>query len=159
MTRGQTLAVVLVGSAVVGIGGYYGYQKLKGTGSIATALSGGRTAPSAADLGGAQANAGGGTVSLQVSATQSAVGQPVTLVAQASGINSPVYQFWYQTPDGVWHSVGNYSAVAQYRLTPQAAGTYHVIVYARSASAPAHETAAERAQYEANSDTWQLVVA
>lgn len=139
MTRGQTLAVVLVGSAGIGVGGYYLYQKVKAPGGLAgaSAVSGGR------------ANASGGTVSLTLSASHGVVGQPVQLVAQAANISNPVYQFWWKTPSGHWHQTGSYSFAHVYELVPEESGTYEVVVYARSAAAPTHETSAQRVVYEA----------
>lgn len=67
-----------------------------------------------------------------VSPTTPTVGQPVTVTAQATGIYDPQYQFWYEDPSGAWHQSGDYSGSNTFTFTPNAAGTYSIIVYAKS---------------------------
>lgn len=88
------------------------------------------------------------TTALAVYGTKS-VGSTIGLAANESGLSGPVqYQYWYQTPDGVWHQSGHYSSANTFSFTPSAAGTYKVVAYARSASAPLGESASQRALYE-----------
>ena len=97
--------------------------------------------------------------SVQISAPSSAsTGQSVTLSASASGITNPVYQFWYQTPDGSWAGAGPYSASSTYTLAVNTPGTWSVVVNARPASAPSNEDAKQRAEYEVNSATHTITV-
>ena len=97
--------------------------------------------------------------SVHLSAPSSAgTGQSVTLSASASGINSPVYQFWYKTPNGSWAGAGPYSASSTYALAVNSPGTWTVMVYARPASAPSNEDAKQRAEYEVNSNTHTITV-
>lgn len=61
--------------------------------------------------------------------------------AAATHVLDPVYQFWWQGPNGHWTSGGNYSSrsmmtVPPYAVSPDHAGNYHVVVYAKSANAP-----------------------
>ncbi|WP_053957793.1 hypothetical protein [Sulfobacillus thermosulfidooxidans] len=62
--------------------------------------------------------------------------------AMASNLIDPVYQFWWQGPNGHWTSSGNYSTISMitvpfYPVSPSHAGTYHVMVYAKDGNAPA----------------------
>lgn len=99
-----------------------------------------------------------GSLSLSSSLSTATEGQVADLTAQASGISSPVYQFWWQTPAGHWQSSGFYSAKNPYHLGLNATGTWHVMVFARPASAPSNETAAQRAKYEVKSSTHTISV-
>lgn len=67
------------------------------------------------------------------------VNTPFSVAASAAGITSPVYQFWYKAPNGTWTG-GSYSSTATLSITPTAAGTYTVIVYAKDPYAPADDT-------------------
>ncbi|SMC03039.1 hypothetical protein SAMN00768000_0875 [Sulfobacillus thermosulfidooxidans DSM 9293] len=62
--------------------------------------------------------------------------------AVARNLMNPVYQFWWQGPNGHWTSSGNYSTMSMitvpyYPVSPAHAGTYHVMVYAKDGNAPA----------------------
>lgn len=97
--------------------------------------------------------------SVQISAPSSAsTGQSVTLSASASGISNPVYQFWYQTPDGSWAGAGPYSGSSTYTVSVNTPGTWHAMVYARPASAPSNEDAKQRAEYEVASNVYTITV-
>ncbi len=163
MTTGGKVALA---SAVVlvGMGGGYWYMSRKsgsGTSLLPASLM------QALGLGGAvgsHANAKGQTVSLQAPTTGTA-GASATVIATGTGFQSPVYQFWVQPPAGAastsayasqpnqsgWYSWYGYGPNNAAVIPTPVAGTYTVIAYAREASAPSHETAAERTQYEANS--------
>ncbi|PSR35503.1 MAG: hypothetical protein C7B46_00485 [Sulfobacillus benefaciens] len=88
----------------------------------------------------------GSTVSLTTMSLMN--GMPVMgamVQAMASHLLDPVYQFWWEGPNGHWTSSGNYSpssmiTIPSYAVSLDHAGTYHVIVYAKDANAP--ETAA-----------------
>lgn len=67
------------------------------------------------------------------------VNKPVTLTAAATGLTNPVYQFWYQDPQGAWHG-SNYTESPEFSFTPTAEGTYTTIVYAKDPYAPADWT-------------------
>ncbi|AEW05721.1 hypothetical protein Sulac_2248 [Sulfobacillus acidophilus DSM 10332] len=103
-------------------------------------------------------NAAGDTVTLDAPLTASP-GSPITVTANGTGFSHPVYQFWWAPQGGSWVSSGPFSADAQFTFTPPSAGLYDVVAYAREANAPTHETAAQRAQYEAKSDTAVVTVA
>ena len=97
--------------------------------------------------------------SVHLSAPSSAsVGQAVTLSASASGIPSPVYQFWYETPNGSWAGGGAYSGSSTYNLAVNQSGTWHVLVYARPVTAPQNEDAKQRAEYEVQSNVHTINV-
>ena len=99
-----------------------------------------------------------GSVALTNAPTSTSVGSTVTLIAAASGITNPVYQFWVETPAGSWSSNGPYTSSRTYTVSFNTPGTWHLIVYARPASAPTNENAAERAQYEVQSVTYTVTV-
>ena len=88
----------------------------------------------------------GSAVTLAVPA-QGVVQQPFTVTAQATGLTTPVYQLWWQLPTGSWQSSGAYSIKHAWTLTPTAAGTYRVVVYAKDPLAP--NTAVESVMAEA----------
>lgn len=75
------------------------------------------------------------SVSLSVPSTSTA-GSPVPISATATNITSPVYQVWWQAPDGSWSQSGPYSHTSTYTFTPVTAGTYTVVVYAKDPYAP-----------------------
>jgi hypothetical protein len=89
------------------------------------------------------------------------VGQPITIQAQAAGVPAPMYQFWVAPPAGGSiagvETLGGYTLVQGYSrnnvatFTPNAAGTWTVVVYARAGNAPTNETDAERAIWETRS--------
>jgi hypothetical protein len=64
-----------------------------------------------------------------------APGTPVTLLAQATNIYDPVYQFWVQAPDGTWSQSGAYSTSSTYTFKPSLPGTYRFVAYAKSPAA------------------------
>ena len=75
----------------------------------------------------------GSTLSVQSNASGSvAQGQTVTLTATASGIFSPLYQFWYQSPDGTWHQSGAYQSSNTFSFTAGQSGTYQYVAYVKS---------------------------
>ncbi len=69
-------------------------------------------------------------------------GDGVTVTAQAQNLIQPVYQWWWQNPQGVWKSSGPYQNNPQLLFTPHQSGTYHVIVYAKDPLAPNNATGA-----------------
>ncbi len=87
-----------------------------------------------------------------------AIGQVLTIQAVASGITNPVYQFWWETPSGQWQSDGVYRTTNQWPVALNSEGTWHVVVYARPASAPANEDAQQRALYEVSSPVYTVSV-
>ena len=98
-----------------------------------------------------RANASGGTVTLQAPSSL-AVGSMGQLLAQASGIANPLYQFWWKEPgSNVWQQTGAYSATPSATITATASGSLDTVAFARSASAPSGEAKAIRPQYEAES--------
>ena len=58
-----------------------------------------------------------------------AKGQTVTLTATATNVFSPLYQFWYQEPDGTWVQSGNYQSRNTLTFTASQAGTYKYVAY------------------------------
>ncbi len=103
------------------------------------------------------ANRAGQTVSI-VYPAQGTVGTPLTLRAVAKGFQHPVYQFWLLPPNGSYESSGNYQPSSTFTFTPRIPGPWQVMVYARSQSAPSHETPAQQAIYEAKSNTHFVTV-
>nr|MDA8198036.1 hypothetical protein [Thermaerobacter sp.] len=76
------------------------------------------------------------TVSVMSNANgEVAKGQSVTLTATASGIFSPLYQFWYQAPDGTWSQSGAYQSSNTFTFTAGQSGTYKYVAYAKSPAA------------------------
>lgn len=72
------------------------------------------------------------TVTLSAPNATVVKGQKVTVTAASTHIYSPLYQFWYETPSGVWEQSGNYSASGTFSFTAGETGTYHLIAYAKS---------------------------
>lgn len=97
-------------------------------------------------------NAAGQSVSL-VYSSQAAAGLPYSVVAKPVGFTDPVYQFWWAMQGDAWHSSGAFKPNDTVTIRPPRDGFLSVVVYAREATAPAHENAAQQAQYEAKSDT------
>jgi cell wall-associated protease len=64
-----------------------------------------------------------------------AVGGTVNLTAQAVGLTGVEYQFWYQTPDLIWHG-SDYSTNNSFSFTASSSGAYVVAVYAKDHYAP-----------------------
>lgn len=96
-------------------------------------------------------NATGGTVTLSAPSAIG-VGQTLTLLAAASGITSPLYQFWWREPgSSTWQQTGPYAASPSAAVSAAVSGTLSAVAYARAASAPTGETVGQRAQYEAES--------
>ena len=87
----------------------------------------------------------GSAVALTAPATGTAQ-HALAITAQATGLTTPVYQLWWELPSGVWQSSGAYSTTHAWTLTPTAAGTYRVVVYAKDPLAP--NTAADAVSAE-----------
>ena len=84
-------------------------------------------------------NVGSSVTITGVTPADATVGKAVSLTAQAHNLIQPVYQWWIETPGGVWRSLGNYGpGTAQF--TPTVSGTYHVVVYAKDPIAPNNAT-------------------
>lgn len=77
------------------------------------------------------------TISTPVASTASSV----SLTATATGLTTPVYQWWVKSPSGAWASSGAYSSNPAWTFTPTQAGSYMVKVFAKDPQAPS--TAAE----------------
>ncbi len=78
----------------------------------------------------------GSTVSVTSSASgEVAKGTSVTLTATSSGIFDPLYQFWYQAPDGIWYQSGAYQSSNTFTFTAGQSGTYKYVAYAKSPAA------------------------
>ncbi len=103
------------------------------------------------------ANTAGQTVTLNTS-SQAAATLPLTVTATPVGFKSPTYQFWWAMQGGSWHTSGSFSAKHTMSIVPPRNGFLSVVVYAREATAPSHETSAQQAQYEAKSDTSVVTV-
>lgn len=99
-----------------------------------------------------------GSVTVTNAPSFTSEGSSITLIAQASGITNPVYQFWVETPSGTWSSNGAYTSSRSYTVHFNTPGTWHLLVYARPASAPSNENAEERAKYEVQSPTYTVQV-
>jgi hypothetical protein len=65
-----------------------------------------------------------------------AVDATVPIQATATNITNPVYQVWIESPGGTWTQSGRYRHDSSYQFTPDAAGTYVVVVYAKHPDAP-----------------------
>ncbi len=75
----------------------------------------------------------GSTLSVLSNASgEVAKGQNVTLTATATNVFSPLYQFWYQEPDGTWVQSGNYQSSNTFTFTASQAGTYKYVAYVKS---------------------------
>lgn len=74
-------------------------------------------------------------------ATPTVTAASVSLTATATGLTTPVYQWWVKSPSGTWTSSGAYSSQATWTFTPPQAGSYTVKVFAKDPEAPS--TAAE----------------
>jgi hypothetical protein len=110
------------------------------------------------DLGGSGSSVSqNGWVSL-TTANQIAVGSNMSLNAQVSGITTPIYQFWFESPQGGWQSSGAYSTNPNFAISAVTPGTWHVVVYARPKSAPPNETTAQRSQLEVQSPVTTVTV-
>lgn len=72
-------------------------------------------------------------ISVSLSSEQGtvAVGNTVSFTATAtqSGNGTPLYQFWYEGPNGNWHGT-NWSTNNTFSLPPLQQGSYEVVVYA-----------------------------
>ncbi|WP_053960185.1 glycosyl hydrolase family 18 protein [Sulfobacillus thermosulfidooxidans] len=77
----------------------------------------------------------GSQVSLSAPSTLLA-GQSELLQADATNLISPVYQWWWQNPEGQWKSSGPYQSTPTWNFTPHQSGLYHLIVYAKDPLAP-----------------------
>lgn len=112
-------------------------------------------APQANDTNAGYTNAQGQTVglSLQSSTESGQPGQVITMMPHPSGLTTPVFQYWWLPPGGSWQSNGGYTSQSSYTVHADINGTWQFTVYARDASAPPHESASQRAQYEAKSNT------
>jgi len=65
------------------------------------------------------------------------VGTELELIALAEGLTGEEYQFWYRTPDGQWRQSGAYQTSKHFNFTPDQAGEYRVVVFAKDHYAPA----------------------
>ena len=81
----------------------------------------------------------GSQVTLSLPSTALA-GTPLSVTADAADLVQPVYQWWWQGPDGHWHASGNYQTSPQWTWTPPKSGTYTVVVYAKDLEAPNNAT-------------------
>ncbi|WP_028962525.1 beta strand repeat-containing protein [Sulfobacillus thermosulfidooxidans] len=72
------------------------------------------------------------SVTLSAQSATVTAGQYVTVTATATNIYDPLYQFWYETPSGVWEQSGNYTASGTYTFKAPTTGTYNIIAYAKS---------------------------
>lgn len=78
----------------------------------------------------------GSSVSLAVMGAMSGMTENSTTVqAAAKTLLHPVYQFWWQGPNGQWTASGNYSTdnmmdILPPTVAPAQAGTYAVVAYA-----------------------------
>lgn len=63
-------------------------------------------------------------------------GQSQLLQADVTNLISPVYQWWWQNPEGQWKSSGPYQSSPSWTFTPHQSGLYHLIVYAKDPLAP-----------------------
>jgi len=81
----------------------------------------------------------GSQVTLSLPSTVLA-GNPLSVTADATDLVQPVYQWWWQGPDGHWHASGNYQANPEWTWTPPKSGTYTVVVYAKDLEAPNNAT-------------------
>ena len=73
------------------------------------------------------------TDTLSLSTSNPTPGSTVTATASATNIFDPLYQFWYETPDGTWHQSGAYSSASSFTIpafTEQ--GAFKVVAYAKS---------------------------
>jgi hypothetical protein len=73
------------------------------------------------------------TVALSLSTSNPANGVEVMATASATNIYDPLYQFWWETPDGTWHQSGDYTAANTFTIpafTQQ--GSFKVVAYAKS---------------------------
>lgn len=176
-------AITLAGGNIVRTGRGSGYSAAAWTPTIdqygtytvtATASYGGQTVSASTNFTAEQpsqatgnvSSAAGKPTSVTLSGpTAATVGQTVTVTASAAGATNPVYQFWYRQPFGTggpgtglgWHQSGGYGG-ASFSFTPTQPGGYEVVAYARSGSAPANETEAERIANETQSNVLAVVV-
>lgn len=90
--------------------------------------------------------------------SNASVGQSVTFAASSTGINQPLYQFWYSIGGGTWNSSGAYESDAKFTLSASTPGTWQVRVYCRSTLAPENETAAQQAVFERYSAIRAMIV-
>lgn len=73
---------------------------------------------------------------LTLSSSNPPAGATVTATAAATNIFDPLYQFWWETPDGTWHQSGAYSSASTFTIpafTQQ--GAFKVVAYAKSPEA------------------------
>ncbi len=76
------------------------------------------------------------TDTLALSSSNPPAGATVTATASATNIFDPLYQFWWETPDGTWHQSGAYSSASTFTIpafTEQ--GAFKVVAYAKSPEA------------------------
>lgn len=67
-------------------------------------------------------------------------GGSVSLTADATDLIHPVYQWWWQNPEGAWQSSGPYQSTPAFTFTPHQTGSYNIIVYAKDPLAPNNAT-------------------
>ena len=68
--------------------------------------------------------------------TTGTIGTAIPITATAYNLTNPVYQVWLQSPNGTWSQSGAYTHANAYTFTPQTAGLYKVVVYAKDPYAP-----------------------
>lgn len=88
----------------------------------------------------------GSHVSLSPITSNATANQRVSLTSKAANLTNPVYQYWIENPNGQWTSSGPYSSAPNYQFTPNTAGLYHVVVYAKDPYAQASPKYAVYAQ-------------
>lgn len=91
-------------------------------------------------------------------ANEVAVGNNITLNANATGITNPLYQFWFESPTNGWQSSGEYKATNTFVIPATVPGPWHVVVYARPLNAPLNETTTQRASLEVASPESTITV-
>jgi len=144
----DTVTLSASGTYTISATATYQGQQAAGTVTVtATAASSGGAPSSGAPSGGSSS---GAPPSSSPSSTapsvvlygpsSAAVGTDATFQASASGISSPLYQFWYLPPGGVsasdvtaqngWVQSGGYSSGDTVTVPITRAGTYHVVAYA-----------------------------
>ncbi|MDA8200065.1 MAG: regulator, partial [Thermaerobacter sp.] len=75
----------------------------------------------------------GSSLSVMSNASGSvAAGTQVTLTATETNVFSPLYQFWYQEPNGTWVQSGNYQSSNTFTFTASQSGTYKYVAYVKS---------------------------
>ena len=74
-------------------------------------------------------------------------GQSATVTAAAANLPNAQYQFWIESPAGTWTG-GAYGSTSTDTIAMPSAGTYRVVVYAKTPSAPADAAGALQSAVE-----------